>query len=269
MKNKYIIYSITAFLFGCSLLISGLSIKSFKDIKEKENIDIAREKVSYAISTKNENDIIIAKESITLLKEEVVKEELESIVNSLEKDIMCDKFLNDYKEKLNLIKENNNLDDINIIRESISNSECVDIKEELFKLLDDVELFIQENSKKIIPVIETLTGKVTAFTPYCSDGCNGYVASGMYVGGGNIYYDDSEYGRVRIVAGDKSYPFGTIVRLKNLWYFGEDIYAIVLDRGGAIGKNKRALFDLLFEYESSANNFGVENATCEILRIGY
>lgn len=75
---------------------------------------------------------------------------------------------------------------------------------------------------------------------------------------------------VRIVAGDSSYPFGTIVRIKNLNYFGEDIYAIVLDRGGAIGKNKRVLFDLLFALDENANKFGVAyNVECEILRLGY
>ena len=85
----------------------------------------------------------------------------------------------------------------------------------------------------------------------------------------SLKYKDKEYGKVRIVAADKSYPFGTIVKIKNLWYFNEDVYAIVLDRGGAIGKNKRALFDLLFALEENANTFGVENATCEILRLGY
>lgn len=121
-----------------------------------------------------------------------------------------------------------------------------------------------------VNVLERLTGKVTAFTPYCSDGCQGYTASGKFVGNGDIYQYDSEYGMVHIVAGDSSYPFGTIVRIKNLNYFGEDIYAIVLDRGGAIGKNRRALFDLLFATEENANRFGVAyNIECEILRLGY
>jgi 3D (Asp-Asp-Asp) domain-containing protein len=117
---------------------------------------------------------------------------------------------------------------------------------------------------------ETITGKITAFTPYCVDGCHGYVASGKFVGNGDIYQYDHEYGMVRIVAGDPDYPFGTIVKMKNLGYFGGDVYAIVLDRGGAIGKNRRAVFDILFATEENANRFGVaHNIECEILRIGY
>ena len=120
-----------------------------------------------------------------------------------------------------------------------------------------------------VKAVETIKGKITAFTPFC-EGCSGYTASGKYVGGGDIYQYDSEYGMVRIVAGDKSYPFGTIVKIKNLGYFGGDVYAMVLDRGGAIGKNKRAIFDLLFATKENAYKFGVaQNIECEILRIGY
>ena len=91
----------------------------------------------------------------------------------------------------------------------------------------------------------------------------------MFVGN-TIYYNDKEYGKVRIVAADKSYPFGTIVRFNNLNYFNDAVYAIVLDRGGAIGKGKRVLFDLLFKTENEANNFGIEkNVSCDILRMGY
>ena len=80
------------------------------------------------------------------------------------------------------------------------------------------------------PLIGLIVGSVTL------TGCQGYTASGKYVGNGDIYQYDDEYGMVYIVAGGSEYPFGTIVRFKNVNYFGKDIYAIVLDRGGAIGK---------------------------------
>ena len=47
------------------------------------------------------------------------------------------------------------------------------------------------------------------------------------------------------------------------------IIAIVLDRGSAIGRDKRAQFDLLFENESVTSSFGLCNATFEIVRLGY
>lgn len=114
-----------------------------------------------------------------------------------------------------------------------------------------------------VSVNEILTGKMSGYGPDCV-GCSGYLANGKYVGDGNIYYDDSEYGRVRIVAGDKKYKFGTIVRIN------DSLLAIVLDRGGAIGIGKKFMFDLLYESEAEANKNGVSyNTKFEILRNGF
>ena len=109
---------------------------------------------------------------------------------------------------------------------------------------------------------------ITAYGPDCV-GCGGMVAHGEYVGGGNIYYQDKTFGSVRIVAGDRSLGFGTIVRISGLSAFGGSILAIMLDTGGAIGFNKNIYFDLLYESESAASNFGSPNATFEILRYGF
>ncbi len=111
---------------------------------------------------------------------------------------------------------------------------------------------------------EVLYGKMTAYGPDCY-GCSGYLAyQGIYVGNGNIYYEDSQYGKVRIVAADKSIAFGSIIEIN------DDILAIVLDRGGAIGFGRFALFDLLFSSEAEANQFGmVPTAKFEILRNGF
>ena len=47
----------------------------------------------------------------------------------------------------------------------------------------------------------------------------------------------------RILAADRGYPFGTMVRITT----NDSIFlGIVLDRGSAIGFNKIALFDLLY-----------------------
>ena len=116
---------------------------------------------------------------------------------------------------------------------------------------------------KNIKVLESYKGTISAYS-------DTHTAAGISVAGGNIFYKDKTYGQVYIVAADKQYPFGTIVRFRNMSYFGgRDIYAIVLDRGGMIKKGYRD-FDLLFALKSSTSKFGLrKNVTCEILRKGY
>lgn len=99
-------------------------------------------------------------------------------------------------------------------------------------------------------------------------GCtSGYTASGYYVGDGRIYYNDSTFGSVRVVAADQKYPLGTILRLG---YRGSKITAIVLDRGGGIGDSQRFQIDLLTSSNSEAYQLGiVENTSLEVLRLGY
>lgn len=123
---------------------------------------------------------------------------------------------------------------------------------------------VDTNNKK---VLATYKGTITAYGPDCK-GCSGKTASGYNVKK-TIYYNDKTYGKVRIVAADRLLPFGTIVRISNLSGFKEPIIAIVLDRGGAIGFNKKVYFDLLYPSEKASNSFGRKKATFEILRKGY
>lgn len=146
-----------------------------------------------------------------------------------------------------------------------------DVNEEIHE-----EVFIEKSTVEEIPasteVVESVPeqseneiiyGKMSGYGPDCV-GCSGYVASGQYVGGGNFYYYDSEYGQLRIVAGDKKYKFGTVIRIN------DSMLAIVLDRGGSIGIGKKFLFDLLYESEEVANKNGVSNnVKFEILRNGF
>ena len=115
-------------------------------------------------------------------------------------------------------------------------------------------------------VLEIQLGKLSRYGPDCYL-CTGYLAYGLYVGSDTIYYNDNYYGNVRILAGDKSYPFGTIVRVS---YDMESFLGIVLDRGGSIGFNGKALFDLLYPNEYLANKDGVNyNTKFEMLRYGF
>lgn len=144
------------------------------------------------------------------------------------------------------------------------NDEAIETKQGDYIVVNTEE--VVEENKTTVSVNsqnEVLIGKMSGYGPDCY-GCSGYLASGVYVGDGNVYYNDSEYGQVRIVAGDKKYKFGTIVRIN------DSVLAIVLDRGGSIGIGKKFLFDLLYVTEAEANINGISYETkFEILRNGF
>lgn len=112
----------------------------------------------------------------------------------------------------------------------------------------------------------TFTGTMTGYGPDC-EGCGRRVGCSPYqnVKNGNIYFTDNEYGKIRIIAGDKSIPCGTIIKVEKLRKY-ETFYAIVLDRGSAI---KGTLFDLLFVSEKDATSLGRASATYTIVRWGW
>lgn len=156
--------------------------------------------------------------------------------------------------------------EVSVVDEVKQESSNVSVEKEVLKETNEVIVNTPvEVVEEVVnvPSNEILTGKMSGYGPDCI-GCSGYLANGTYVGGGNIYYDDSEYGRVRIVAGDKKFKFGTIVRIN------DSMLAIVLDRGGSIGIGKKFMFDLLYESEAEANRNGVSsNTKFEILRNGF
>lgn len=116
-------------------------------------------------------------------------------------------------------------------------------------------------------VLETFYGTITAYDPFCY-GCIGITASGFDVKN-TIYYDDQDYGRVRIVAFDEDFPFGTIIRVSNIPNY-ESFIAIVLDRGSSIGFLRFSQADLLFSDDYLAYEFGkYDNVRFDVLRYGY
>lgn len=114
--------------------------------------------------------------------------------------------------------------------------------------------------------IETFTGNLTGYGPDCV-GCGGKTSTG-YDLTQNIYYEDAEFGIVRIVAADKYFPFYSIIRISDVP--GMDSFlAIVLDRGGNVGFDKGTLFDLAFSTEKDPNILGLtRNVKFEVLRSG-
>ena len=79
-------------------------------------------------------------------------------------------------------------------------------------------------------------GTLTGYGPDCA-GCSGIVACrpNPNVKNNNIYFEDSEYGKLRILAADYSIPCGSIIKISNFKFVdGNEFYGIVLDRGSAI-----------------------------------
>lgn len=101
---------------------------------------------------------------------------------------------------------------------------------------------------------------ITHYGPNCR-GCSGRTESGYNVKK-TIYYNDKEYGKVRVVATSSKIPLYTVIKISN--YKKGSITAIVLDRG--VSENT---IDLLVKSESAATKLGIQrNAKVEILRWG-
>ena len=113
----------------------------------------------------------------------------------------------------------------------------------------------------------SFVGKLTHYGPDCK-GCGGTTAcKGINVRNGNIYYNDKEYGKVRIVAADRKLPCGSIIKINVDKYDKNGMYAIVLDRGGII---KGAKIDLLKTSERAKSPVRTINkASFDIIRLGY
>ena len=71
---------------------------------------------------------------------------------------------------------------------------------------EEPEKPVEQPAPKAETVIEKLVGGLAGYGPDCS-GCSPYTATGMYIGNGNIYYQDKQYGKVRIVASDTLFTF--------------------------------------------------------------
>ena len=104
--------------------------------------------------------------------------------------------------------------------------------------------------------------KITHYGHDCK-GCSGTgkTASGYSIKN-TIYYNDSTYGTLRIVA-MKNLPLYSVIVIKN-YKLGGDIHAIVLDRGVGSG-----VIDLAVESEKKAYQLGIQkNVQIEVLRTG-
>lgn len=158
---------------------------------------------------------------------------------------------------------------------SIEISESIDTQE----VEDTTDIVVEESEPEPVQevvnivdtssyaVIQTETVNISHYGHDCYGCTTGYTYSGYYIGDGRIYYNDSTFGSLRVVAADSKYPIGTVIRLS---YNNTTINAIVLDRGGSIGDQNRFQIDLLASSNSEAYNLGIINdAKLEVLRLGY
>lgn len=114
-------------------------------------------------------------------------------------------------------------------------------------------------------VLETHIGNLTGYGADCL-GCSGITSSGFDLREA-IYYEDYEYGTVRILAADPMFAFYSIFRIT---IPGEEPFiGIVLDRGSNVGYGRGTLFDLAYFSEDDPDLIGLtKNVTFELLRSG-
>ena len=111
----------------------------------------------------------------------------------------------------------------------------------------------------------SFVGKLVHYGPDCPE-CGGHLGcNGQDARNGNIYYNDSEYGKLRIVAMSSTIPCGSIIRINVDAYDPDGMYAIVLDRG--VSGN---MVDLLKESAKAKSPVATTSGvTFDIVRYGY
>lgn len=155
---------------------------------------------------------------------------------------------------------------------TVKSIEAVHIVNKYNSLLETTKPTMVSSFEQVLSIAPSKSvafhGSMTAYGPDCK-GCGGKTGCPprQNVTNGNIYFNDNDYGKVRIVASSSAIPCGTMLRISNLSISKEPIYAIVLDRGSAIQGTK---MDLLYKSEATAISFGRQSKVLfEVLRWGW
>ena len=225
---KRTIYIINAILFMGCCLLVSTTTPDVKDID-------VNNKITYVNS-----DAIKKEEVIEVVPLEVIPEvvEEEPVVEEVQEEVVEEK----PKEDVVVGKD-----------EVIEDNTPIDSK-------PNEEVYIPP-----ITVGSTFTGTMSGYGSDVEG--TGYTYSGYYIRD-TIYYNDSTYGQLRILAGDKSIPMGTVIEVSNS--NAGSFTGIVLDTGRNIGFDRLYDFDLLYKTSREAINNGVsKNVSFKILRVGY
>ena len=163
-------------------------------------------------------------------------------------------------KKTNIVTSN-----VNNVKSVLSSRIVQQQKTPTTKIVRNVSEIKKYGSITKIKFIGTLTG----YGPDCP-GCGGHVACSPNpdVRNGNIYYNDKEYGKIRILAADYSIPCGSIIHISNFKFVpNKEFIGIVLDRGSAI---VGLTMDLLYPSEADTVIVGRQrNIEFTVLRWGW
>lgn len=231
-KNKFIVFVNWILLFSLPaiLMTSNISTDQVKSDQETKNLATS---LFTKIEEKSKNELVINSESF----EEAEDIEIEEI-----------------KEKQQVPKK----------EESVEKKETEVKEEPVVSPPPKVEEVIKEEPSS--DVLATYTGNMSFYYATCR-GCSGFTKVGGYdVRDGKLYYPDKQYGNVRIVAAGSELSNWSIIRIKNS-SMGDNILAIVLDRGSDIGLGRKFLIDMLTNTNESRGGVN-RNITVEVLRNG-
>ncbi|MCL1990799.1 MAG: G5 domain-containing protein [Defluviitaleaceae bacterium] len=106
--------------------------------------------------------------------------------------------------------------------------------------------------------LDSFTSSLTFYNMLC-EGCSGRTASG-HDASTSIFFNDSTFGTIRIVAAGSQFPFGSVLEIE-----GHGI-AVVLDRGGVVVGN---VVDLLIETHQDPWVYGRQARYVRVLRLGW
>lgn len=171
-----------------------------------------------------------------------------------------------------IIIEENNVNDVyveNVIEEVINNEPLQTIEP---KIEEPIVLEKKEYEEKVY------NGMLTGYGPDCY-GCSGL--GNLYCPTKNntvhslindsIYYNDEEYGMVRILSADqREFPCGTIIEISNSMFDKE--IGVVLDTGSGMRNaydNGWILIDLAFEKEALAHTITNKETKFVVKRVGW
>lgn len=212
------------------------------------SIEITNNKSEYKIANANgakelESSVIMKLVDHTEEKQEEIENPSEEIENTSDEEVV----------EITSEEESNQEEEQVVVEQPVQNNTYT---------------YVQTIDTSAYPVLQTTTGSLSHYGHDCYGCTSGRTASGYDISNGNIYYTDSTFGSVRIVAAGYEYPMGSILRLTNVE--STPIIAIVLDRGNAIGAGKSFTLDLLTESNAKAYQLGTRyGVQIEMLRSGY
>lgn len=177
-------------------------------------------------------------------KREKINYNLEDKVNTLSLNVA--KLQDELDDEINTTKKLN--EDLDSKNDKIKKQES-----QISKLEKELKIAKEKEESP-----RKLNMTVTAYQPFCTEGCIGITKTGYNISN-TVYYQG-----MRIIASDPTIiPLYSIVKIK--LNNGDEFKAISLDTGGAINN---FVIDYLVASQQEAINFGRQKATVTIIREG-